>query len=83
MSDFSQLRCIKFNFGWNSAQDPHCSGGAVLPDLLAGFGKREGKQEREEEEGFRAVADSEFYNGGRTVEGEWSGDGAVPPPRKK
>jgi len=29
------------------------------------------------------VADPEFHNGGRTVEGEGSGEGAVPPPQKK
>ena len=29
------------------------------------------------------VADPEFHNGGRTVEGKGSGEGAVPPPQKK
>jgi len=29
------------------------------------------------------VADPEFYNGGRKVEGEGSEEGAVPLPRKK
>jgi len=30
-----------------------------------------------------SVADPEFHNGGRTVEGDGSGEGAVPPPQKK
>jgi len=32
---------------------------------------------------FDPVADPEFHNGGRTVEGEGSGEVAVPPPQKK
>ena len=31
----------------------------------------------------QSVADPEFHNGGQTVEGNGSGEGAVPPPQKK
>ena len=34
-------------------------------------------------EQLTTVADPEFYNGGRTVEGEGSGERAMPPPQKK
>jgi len=45
MSDF-QLKCTKFNFGWDYAPDPAHS---APPNLLAGFRKkrREGKREGE------------------------------------